>query len=422
MTAPWSAAVSSAAEPPAAGLLHTARLLWPAPLQVVDPNLGAHTVGGRLLRQMALVPSASRPRMLVPADQPRAAAAALRAFGGGKGIVERLASKALAAVMPFGAASLLLRNRVEVWGPDGADRVSIESHLSNLLGEEITVSIRIGSLRINQKPVLLATSLTGRIQAYVKVGHNSLARRLVLDEAAALAIVAEANAHVVTPHVRHLGRWCELELLVLSPVPTIGRRTAANAVTPVDAMLEVMRVGGVSTGAVQDLAVVTRLLQQAERLSDREASTAILRAIYHAVEHHGDVQVKTGCWHGDWAPWNMALSDRKVVLWDWERFGRDVPFGFDALHFALYRHVATAGGDWSAGGEAWHQSGTRILAEVQVGVGEPDVVKVTQLLYLAEIAIRFADDAQSSSVDQRPPQQRPPFAQWAFNAVQEAIQ
>jgi hypothetical protein len=45
--------------------------------------------------------------------------------------------------------------------------------------------------------------------------------------------------------------------------------------------------------------------------------------------------VRFGSWHGDWGPWNMAWAGERVRLWDWERFTRGVPYGFDALHYAL---------------------------------------------------------------------------------------
>ena len=42
-----------------------------------------------------------------------------------------------------------------------------------------------------------------------------------------------------------------------------------------------------------------------------------------------------GAWHGDWAPWNMASTERGLLVWDWERFTSGVPLGFDALHYRL---------------------------------------------------------------------------------------
>ena len=37
--------------------------------------------------------------------------------------------------------------------------------------------------------------------------------------------------------------------------------------------------------------------------------------------------------HGDWTPWNMAVAEDAVEVWDWERFSVDVPQGLDIVHF-----------------------------------------------------------------------------------------
>ena len=49
----------------------------------------------------------------------------------------------------------------------------------------------------------------------------------------------------------------------------------------------------------------------------------------------GDLEWRTGSWHGDWTPWNMARSGQRVLLWDWERFETDVPIGLDRCHYLV---------------------------------------------------------------------------------------
>jgi hypothetical protein len=47
----------------------------------------------------------------------------------------------------------------------------------------------------------------------------------------------------------------------------------------------------------------------------------------------GHAKLDFGAWHGDFAPWNLGWTGRRLVAWDWESNAVQAPVGFDALHF-----------------------------------------------------------------------------------------
>jgi hypothetical protein len=67
--------------------------------------------------------------------------------------------------------------------------------------------------------------------------------------------------------------------------------------------------------------------------------------------------VPTARWHGDWTPWNLALSpSRGLVAWDWEYSAPGAPVGLDEVHsdFQIQRLLRgrTAEASFAASGDA----------------------------------------------------------------------
>ncbi|PWR12748.1 hypothetical protein DKT68_02545, partial [Micromonospora acroterricola] len=58
---------------------------------------------------------------------------------------------------------------------------------------------------------------------------------------------------------------------------------------------------------------------------------------------HGGTAVEFGHWHGDWVPWNLGRHAGRLVAWDWEHSGPDVPVGFDLAHDAFQRSLVLRG-------------------------------------------------------------------------------
>src|SRR6266496_3268558 len=222
-------------------------LLWPSPATV---TLGG-TVPGRTgtpgqrrgqEREFILLLGSSRPRLLIPAAA-APGAAAVRGYGEPGSAGARLGARALSLTLACGIGGAVLRRRIRVCAPAGAD--TIESFLRVALGADVLVSLYLGPARANRKPVLQLLSPQGQPAGFAKIGTSPLTRALVQAECDALIRLGRAGLSGVTvPEVLHFGEWRGLKVLVLSALPVRQRRRPVNGAALAAAMNSVACVGG----------------------------------------------------------------------------------------------------------------------------------------------------------------------------------
>jgi Phosphotransferase enzyme family len=360
------------------------RLLWPPPAAAVRSRAGSG--------DLVVLPSLRDPRLLVPARR-RAGAAALRRYGEPGSVRARLGRRALELALASGAGPVLLRDRLRIRIPAGT--LSLETYLSRHLGTEVLLSVHLGAPRANRKPVLQLLTPDGRTIAYAKLGITPLTSRLVRAERAALDQVAAARLTTVTaPRVRHLGRWQDLDVLILSALPVWQPRRPLAGGQLAAAMAE---VAGLAREPVRPLAdggyldTLTARLAAAPASADRAALESELTEL---ARQHGRSELALGGWHGDWTPWNMACTADGLLVWDWERFATGVPAGFDALHYQLQSDVVAGRADPAAAAGRLTERAPALLAPLEIG---PDAARLTALLYLAELSARYLADRQAEA-------------------------
>ena len=357
-----------------------ARLLWPPPWD--EPTV-ARTRPGDLkgVRDAYVFPSPGRARLLIPTDLPDSSVM-IRRLGGDTALAAP-ARRVLERCVRSRAFPLLRWPVLRVQGTD-PDADSMERHLGEHLGTDVRVGILLGTRRVNQKPVLQIFDLGGTVLGYAKVGHNQLTAALVRREADALAAVA---AHSPTafaiPEVLHHGQWAGLEVLVTSPLRTTSAPVTHS--TRLAATRELTRLAGTSETTVAASPHTARLRKHATELARSSQVDRFARALEALVNTDGDKTIQLGGWHGDWGQWNMGMDGAVLQVWDWERYDQEVPFGFDALHFAA---------QFVRPGEKLAQSQeSDFLNSVPPLLNEQGVDRsrhgLTLRLYLCEIAARY---------------------------------
>ncbi|MFG3439162.1 hypothetical protein ACGF0J_18110 [Nonomuraea sp. NPDC047897] len=225
---------------------------------------------------------------------------------------------------------------------------SIATHLGEVFGTPVRAVLHVRpARRANRKPVLEAYAGDGLL-AYVKIGVTARARELVANEARTLERLAgRALKTVVAPTVLHHGRWRDLAVLAVSPLPVPHRLCARG--------------------------VPAALLVQA------------VREIAATGDDEGDA------WHGDLSPWNVAPgADGRLLVWDWERYAVGVPHGFDAVHHFFQRALRRM--DPPTAARACLAQAVRLLAPYGVSATQ---ARRTALLYLIALADRHAADGHS---------------------------
>ncbi len=369
-----------------ADLTATIERLWPDASEVVLSEVGDPLplpVGD--VEHYRAVPSLRSPRLVVPVER-AAASNAMRRFSSSvsaREVVERLG---IATIVRFAGTGRF--GSVVVVDPGAG----ITAHLSDVLGQDVVVSLGIGSERANRKPVLQVFGRSGRPIAHVKVGDTDVAAGHVRGEADALRSIAGHRwDRVRVPELVHHGTWRGMEILAMSSLSASPWQVGRRRRFPSGAMAEVAATA--EEGAVELAATPawTRWSATAATLVDPMMSER-LRAAMRAVEdRHGSAIVRCGAWHGDFAPWNMAWSDRRLSLWDWERYETGVPVGLDAVHYAVNVRIRAAGFVVPA-----VRSGLAD-AEGLLGAGAP--VAALCESYLVGIAARYLAAAEGAGGD-----------------------
>jgi hypothetical protein len=364
--------------------------LWPPPARVARCGRWHHgATDSRQATEFVIVPSERRAAMLLPRRPWRVAASAFRNYKASATTWDRRKLDMLALGARFGLTEVLPhRVRIE----RGATGDDLTGYLSAALDRDIVVSLLIGPARANRKPILEALAPDGAVIGFVKVGVDPLTCGLVRAEAAALAFLDGASlTKVAVPRLLWHGQWHDHEILVQQAFPR-GQR-ARDLAELTGAMAELAGVRGVTVMSATASPYWQNLQLRLHGLGQRDAAAALLRALGRAEAEAGAAVLRFGSWHGDWAPWNMTISQGRPLVWDWERFETGVPVGYDAVHYALQQAVR--------GGMAAEPATELILAsapDILAPLGlDPAAARLVALLYLIEIGTRYLHDGQAEA-------------------------
>jgi hypothetical protein len=306
----------------------------------------------------------------------------------------RIGAKALSLALASRIAAPPLRGRVRVVAPPGAD--TIEAYLAKAFSRELRISMYLGPPRANRKPVLQLLAPTGgEPVAFAKVGVNPLTRDLVRAEHDSLvALDRDVLTEITAPRVLHSDEWHGMNVLVLSALPRWTRRRPLSSARLADAADAVAHVGGLQQQSLSNGPYLRSLQARLTVADEGPERTALLGTLDVLAERAGGTVLTYGAWHGDFTPWNMANTERGLLLWDWERFGREVPLGFDLLHHWLQDQVGLRRRAPLAAAEDCIDQAARLLAPFKVAAGE---ARLTATLYMADLATRYLVDRQAEA-------------------------
>jgi hypothetical protein len=361
-------------------LIETVEHLWPNGT-VVEAADG--TDSSTPASWYAFVPNAEEARFLLPLHGRTSAGEAVRKYSSSL-TVREIAQRALLSLAFRFGGTVMLRDRVAVVG----EQESLRSYLSEVLGEEVTFTISLGTARVNRKPILQIFSGKGRTLAYAKLGNSVQALGDVQAEARALRrIEGRLPARFEVPALLHTGTWRGVFVLLLSPLRiSMWQRPGGQLAVPTAEMQLLSESFPEPDRRFEESTLWADFQRWLEALDDgpvRAQLASLLPALATLAPEH---PLRMGAWHGDWTSWNMARSHHRLLLWDWERFETGVLQGLDHCHFLVNAHTRRDGSD----------AGTvlRALRGVQPVGQAPDATAVTVGAYLARLALRNSIAAQ----------------------------
>lgn len=340
----------------------------------------------RIDTSFRVVSSIDNPRMLVP-DHRLSAASAMRRYSHAISPAELLTRFGTVTFLRMGGLSFL-RDEIVLRGRGD----NIVTFLSEVLGQDVRVSITVGKARANRKPVLGIFDSSGKLISYAKVGDTPVARTHVEGEVDALrTLMTTRLSTIAVPRLHFAGEWDSLYVLVMSALaarPFTALATSRRP-APVHAMNELSLAFSQGTMRLVDTAMVKDCGEVIAGLDEAEDVRRLSQCMDRVIGRHGDVLVRTGAWHGDFTPWNMAYRlSGPLMLWDWERFTENGIVGLDYLHFHSQRRIKQYGFTSAVLGEA--------LVEIRTSRDDDAVHRATEAAYLLSLACRYVAAGQES--------------------------
>ena len=267
--------------------------------------------------------------------------------------------------------SLLLGVIKTGWKGWGRHRILIASRgpmplevlVGGVTGERRPVfALSLGTPGRYRKLTIQVMRSDGEILGYIKLPLTGDATERVRHEGAFLQRLGNFSAmrpHI--PKVLHAGEWNGSYILFLSPGPPKPGPVEYGSVHE-DFLQKLRSIRRVEKpGHVLAEEVAARWRKAIPLLSAEQVELGE-KARERASRELDGVIVPCSILHGDFAPWNTRVENRKLFLFDWESAQWDAPIGWDSFHFHL--QVASllrdrGFGRWKCDFSGSHNSGSQ---------------------------------------------------------------
>ena len=248
---------------------------------------------------------------------------------------------------------------------------TLREHMSEILDDEVTLSIAVGPPRVNRKPVVRCYR-GDELLAVAKLGPDPHTALMASNEASWLELLATNPIEgVITPQLLHAGSYGDSALVVMESLDLEGDVGVPLSQMPTNTM-EAFYRSHLDPETV--LSETTWWKQLESRLG--VLATPLVSTFERIAEDPAFDELAISAWHGDFSPWNVGRTiDGSLAMWDWERAAIGVPTGFDLLHLHY---------QYGAGMDA----ATLGLAEFGVRTSHHRLLKG---LYLLELCARNAE-------------------------------
>ncbi len=367
----------------ATSLITRVRPIWPAPTNLrVNRRAGNFEVGSQ---NYLVLPSLRRPVLLLPSRSPAASGAIVRFDDGQRG-------KALVRILAWAQAKGLLY-RLPLARLSVSDRAGCPLDVvARTLPDADTIVVRLGRPRHGRAVVLNALDAGGRSLAFAKCAWGDRVSDLRREQTSLTTIADHPVPGIRTPKVLGLieqGDFAALVLEALSPQSAAAEPSGV----PIVEMRAFAERHGWQSSSLRLTPAIGRLSEGISAIRDPEERKWLERELDRLVTERGDIDTRTGSWHGDWVPWNMARDADAVLLWDWEHCEDGVLPGFDHLHY-LAQDLRLREGPTESAEDAWVYSARKVLAtNWDVHHEEADAAIRT---YLLVVNLRYVADRQGA--------------------------
>lgn len=307
----------------AADLVSRVRPIWPEPIDV-RVSRRARPLGAEGQDYLVL-PALRRPVLLVPAHRAAAAGAIVRFDDGQRA---RLLLRVLAWAQAKGVLRRLPIARISVGGAEASGVLGV---VERAVPDAEAVVVRLGRPRHGRAVILNALDADGQSLAFTKCAWGDRVVDLRQESDNLAGVASNPVEGVRAPEVLAFVELDGSAALVLEALTPAAPATQTGL--PVVAMRALAERKGWHPTTVADSDVVVRLQAGIGAVVNRQDREWLQTELVRLVVELGGVGTRTGTWHGDWVPWNMARDGSTILLWDWEHNEDGVLPGFDQLHY-----------------------------------------------------------------------------------------
>ena len=212
-----------------------------------------------------------------------------------------------------------------------------------------------GTIGENRKSVV-ALNKKSRTTHFIKIAHTETAQELLRNEIQTLDFLA--SKHMPALDIPKLHSASTPSAVILSNIkPKDGRENARLEALHVRALLDLyestrQRRVMADLPCFQEINVNLRKLERAMPLDESLSLDQLERMIGLLNQLKAQIDdrliVHTSLAHGDFTPWNMYLSERKLHVYDWELAKERIPLLYDLFHFIYQSGILLIKQDFGA--------------------------------------------------------------------------
>jgi len=201
--------------------------------------------------------------------------------------------------------------------------------LAELKNRSHQIGFLMGNAQADARRAIVVHPVNGEFDSYVvdKIGFGPMAKRLVLEEISVIESLPKGRSGI--PQIRDQGdddEWAYYSTLYLE-----GHAPKESEQDYVLAVLQ----DWMENAELMPLAAT----EQWEMIKKAVAQQGA-ESIFEQLSPAGDLKIKVGLFHGDFAPWNIKVSpDGFVNVMDWEHGSPAGPAGWDWLHYIIQRAI-----------------------------------------------------------------------------------
>lgn len=260
------------------------------------------------LRRFAVVPSLAAARWFIPLDTPAISAAAFQLYTPFQ-LSARLKQSGIRAVARSG---LPFWYRDQVWIAQ-RDASPLELTLQTLVPAATRLAFSTGTPGPARKPTAALLAADGHVVGYAKLSCSDLTSRLVRHEADVLrALATLPGQEPLAPRLLFAG---EVEGMHVTVQTVLAGRPPSRTLSPAHRqLLASLSVG--PTRLASQSGIVRSLRGRIASLTSPRSD--LLAALDGALTVLDGLALPTTIVHGDFAPWNLRVSDGAVAAFDWE--------------------------------------------------------------------------------------------------------